>query len=255
MTGVRASFDQYARYVYLRRLRRDCFGPEPLRILDVGDPFGTIASLFPDDHTVSVDLYADDPATDGHRALIGSGYALPFADGSFDIVAAHDVLEHLPADRRAEFVAELLRVSAGPVLVLAPFADPRVSRCEQLVNGYFTARVGHSLPALDEHAAVGLPDLGALTGWLDGRGLPYRVHADGWLDHWVAFWAVKTHLVAEGREADLHRVDAAFNTRLREADRRAPHYRHAVVIRPPVPYPADLPAPAPWVTPQPTPSG
>lgn len=249
-SGVaRASFDQYARYVYLRRLRRDCFGPEPLRILDVGDPFGTIAELFPDDVTVSLDLWfdrtVDELPRDGHTPLIGSGYALPFADRSFDLVAAHDVLEHLPADRRAEFVAELLRVSAGPVLVLAPFADERVRRSEQLVNGYFTARVGHSLPALDEHAAVGLPDLAALTGWLDARALPYRVHADGWLDHWVAFWAVKAHLVAEGRKDDLHRVDAAFNTRLREADRRPPHYRHAVVIRPPVPYPTDLPAAAP----------
>jgi GT2 family glycosyltransferase/SAM-dependent methyltransferase len=243
--AVRASFDQYARYAYLRRIRRDCYGPQPLRILDVGDPFGTIAPLFPDDTTVSVDVWADQPADPSHRArhsrLVGSGFALPLADASFDLAACHDVFEHLPADRRTGFVAELLRVSRGPVLVLAPFADPRVTRCEQLVNGYFTARVGHSLTALDEHAAFGLPDLAELTGWLRAEGLDHRVHADGWLDHWVAFWALKTHLLAEGREDDLHRVDAAFNTRLREADRRAPHYRHAVVIRPPVPYPSDLP--------------
>lgn len=253
MTDVRSSFDQYARYMYLGRIRRDCYGPEPLRILDVGDPFGTIARLFPDDTTVSVDVYADAPDRVRHSPLVGSGFALPFAAGSFDIVSCHDVYEHLPADRRLDFVTELLRVSRGPVLVLAPFADPRVARCEQLVNGYFTARVGHSLTALDEHAAFGLPDLAGLTGWLAAEGLEHRVHADGWLDHWVAFWALKTHLVAEGREPDLHRVDAAFNTRLREADRRAPHYRHAVVIRPPSgtrPYPADLSPVAPPAGPQ-----
>ena len=238
---LRASFDQFARYVYLWRIRQDCFGGEPLRILDVGDPFGTIAPLFPGDTTVSIDVYSDHPHRDNHTPLIGSGFALPFADASFDIVACHDVFEHLPADGRNAFVAEMLRVSKGPVLVLAPFADPRVSRSELLVNGYFTARVGHSLPALDEHYDFGLPALDGLTDWLDTEGVEYKAHADGWLYHWVAFWALKTHLFAERREDDLHRVDAAFNTLLRDADRRGPHYRRAVVIRPPSPYPADLP--------------
>ena len=77
MTSVRASFDQYARYAYLRRLRQDCYGGQPLRILSVGDPFGTIAALFPGDTTVSVDVYADSPPTDGHSPPIGSGAALP----------------------------------------------------------------------------------------------------------------------------------------------------------------------------------
>lgn len=238
---LRASFDQFARYVYLWRIRKDCFGEEPLRILDVGDPFGTIAPLFPGDTTVSIDLYADNPHRQNHIPLIGSGFALPFADGTFDIVACHDVFEHLPADGRNAFVAEMLRVSRGPVLVLAPFADPRVARSELLVNGYFTARVGHSLPALDEHYDFGLPTLNTLTDHLDAEQVDYTLHADGWLYHWVAFWALKTHLVAERREDDLHRVDAAFNLRLREADRRGPHYRRAVVIRPPSPYPTDLP--------------
>jgi GT2 family glycosyltransferase len=238
---LRASFDQFARYVYLWRIRNDCFGEQPLRILDVGDPFGTIAPLFPADTTVSIDVYADHPHRENHTPLIGSGFALPFADASFDIVACHDVFEHLPADGRNAFVAEMLRVSRGPVLVLAPFADPRVARSELLVNGYFTARVGHSLPALDEHYEFGLPALDGLTEWLDTEGVDYKAHADGWLYHWVAFWALKTHLVAERREEDLHRVDAAFNMLLREADRRGPHYRRAVVIRPPSPYPSDLP--------------
>ena len=233
----RASFDQYARYTYLHRLRHESYGSEPLSILDVGDPFGTIAPLFPTDRTVSIDVYADDPVRDGHVPLIGSGFALPFRDGSFDIVACHDVYEHLPAARRTAFVAELLRVSRGPVVVVAPYADPRVSRCEAIVNGYWVARLGHSLPALDEHAEFGLPDLAELTGWLDEHDHVHRVHGDGWLYHWIAFWLLKGHLASERREHELHQVDAAFNTLLREEDRRPPHYRRAVVIRPPAGYP------------------
>ena len=60
-----------------------------LRILDVGDPFGTISSLFPDDHTVSLDVYTDRPAVDeGHQHVVGSGFELPFADGTSTSCAA-----------------------------------------------------------------------------------------------------------------------------------------------------------------------
>ena len=239
-TMLSASFDQYARYAYLYRLRREAYGHEPLRILDVGDPFGTIAPLFPNDDTVSIDVYADNPVRDGHTPLIGSGFELPFKDASFDIVACHDVYEHLPAERRTAFVAELLRVSRGPVVVVAPFADPRTARAEAIVNAYWVARLGHSLPALDEHADFGLPDLDELTGWLTGNHHDHRVHGDGWLYHWLPFWLLKGHLASERREFELHQVDTAFNTLLREEDRRAPHYRRAVVVRPPEGYPTDF---------------
>ncbi len=234
---LRASFDQYARYAYLYRLRHESYGAPRLRILDVGDPFGTIAPLFPLDETVSIDVYADDPVRDGHAPLIGSGFELPFKDAAFDLVACHDVFEHLPADRRNAFVAELLRVSRGPVVIVAPFADPRVARCEAIVNGYWVSRLGHSLPALDEHAEFGLPSLEDLTGWLRAQDVDFRAHGDGWLYHWVAFWLLKGHLAYAGLEDELHQVDAAFNTLLRDEDRRAPHYRRAVVLRPPVDYP------------------
>lgn len=228
------SFDRYARYDYLWRLRREAMGPAPISILDVGDPYGTIAELFPDDRTVSVDIYGESPSTfNGHQHVIGSGFQLPFADGSFDLVAAHDVLEHLPDDRRGEFFDELLRVGRGPVLVVAPFADPRTTRCEDIVNAYYVARFGHGLVQLDEHAECGLPDLDAMRALLDDRGVEHKAHGDGWLYHWLPLMLVKGHNVSEGNTDLDRRMDTIFNTQLRTADRRGPHYRRAIVMRPP----------------------
>ena len=228
------SFDRYARYTYLWRLRREAMGPAPISILDVGDPYGTMAELFPGDRTVSMDVYAESPATfGGHKHIIGSGFQLPFADNSFDLVAAHDVLEHLPDERRGEFFDELLRVSKGPVLVVAPFADPRATRCEDIVNAYYVARFGHGLVQLDEHAECGLPDLDQMLALLDDRAVDHKAHGDGWLYHWLPFMLIKGHNISAGNTELDRRIDTIFNATLRTEDRRGPHYRRAIVMRPP----------------------
>lgn len=238
------SFDRYARYSYIYDLRRDWLPKRPLRILDVGDPYGTIEFLLPGDDTVSIDLFAAAPAGGPHARLIGSGLALPFPDGSFDLVASHDTLEHIPAELRTVFVDELLRVSSGPVLLVAPFADHRTAECEAFVNSYYVAHVGNSLDPLDEHVGFGLPDLGALVTTLRDRQLIHSVHSDGWLPHWLAFMLLKAHYVSLGAARLDRATDRAFNELLRARDTQGPHYRRAILIRPPDGRPVH-PAPTP----------
>lgn len=228
------SFDRFARYSYTYRLRTELLAPSPLRILDVGDPYGTLAGVFPDDDTVSIDLFAEGSAyAPRHHHTIGSGFALPFPDGAFDLVTAHDVLEHVPATGRSDFMDELLRVSAGPVVVAAPFADVRTTACERIVNAYYLAHVGAPLQPLEEHAAEGLPDAAVITRHLADAGVDHVVYSDGWLFHWLAFMLLKAHYVSVGAAALDRATDAAFNRRLREVDRRSPHYRRAIILRPP----------------------
>jgi SAM-dependent methyltransferase len=54
------------------------------------------------------------------RVLCGSGYELPFADGSFDVVALFDTMEHIPDDRRALEECKRVLRPGGIVFVSVP---------------------------------------------------------------------------------------------------------------------------------------
>jgi SAM-dependent methyltransferase len=54
----------------------------------------------------------------GLRRIQGSAFALPFADQSLDVVVCCRLFHHLQdAEQRRALIRELLRVSAGPVLM------------------------------------------------------------------------------------------------------------------------------------------
>ncbi len=91
---------------------------EPRRVLDVGSADGpSVRWLRSRAQHVSLDL---DPRGLGAGGVCGSALALPFAAGSFDVVAAFDVVEHCEPEELA--LAELHRVLApgGRLLVSVP---------------------------------------------------------------------------------------------------------------------------------------
>jgi len=91
----------------------------PRRVLDVGSADAPSASWMRGDHQhVAVDL--DPRGLEPGRGVCASALALPFADETFDVVAAFDVIEHCEPESRA--VAELARVLApgGRLLVSVP---------------------------------------------------------------------------------------------------------------------------------------
>src|SRR5215467_13712975 len=53
----------------------------------------------------------------GVPAVLASGFALPFATGTFDCVICNDVLHNVPTELSAALVKELLRVTSGRVLI------------------------------------------------------------------------------------------------------------------------------------------
>ena len=111
------------------------------RVLDVGTGPGYLALaaarlVGPDGFAVGID--ASPEMIDRARELaaregssveyrVASAEALPFADGSLDVVVTRLVLHHLPAAVKRSALAEIMRVLApsGRVLV-ADFASPAV---------------------------------------------------------------------------------------------------------------------------------
>ncbi len=91
----------------------------PQRVLDVGSADAPSVEWMRGDHQrVTLDLFPQGLVPG--EGVCGSATALPFRDGSFDVVAAFDVVEHCADDALA--LAELSRVLApgGRLLLSVP---------------------------------------------------------------------------------------------------------------------------------------
>jgi SAM-dependent methyltransferase len=106
-------------------IRRHLSIPTPLEILNVGAATGRSTELLQNfGHVQSLEY--DQPCVDYCREVLhldviqGSITSLPYADASFDLVCAFDVVEHVEDDRLA--VSELLRVCkpGGHVFITVP---------------------------------------------------------------------------------------------------------------------------------------
>jgi hypothetical protein len=106
-----------------------------------------------------------------------SAEALPFADGAFDFALSLDMIEHLPAEIRAESIRELTRVARRGVVVGFPVGARARKLDESLARVVRTLR--QPLPDwLEEHLAQqNYPDRSTLlealpSTWAISRELP-----------------------------------------------------------------------------------
>jgi SAM-dependent methyltransferase len=110
------------------------------------------------------------------RAVRADLTALPFPSGSFDVVIASEVLEHIPDDARA--IGEIARVvrPGGRVAVTVPRWWPeRV--CWSLSESYRTEPGGHVRIYTADALATRLSDAGLVVG---GRHHAHALHSPYW---------------------------------------------------------------------------
>ena len=113
---------------FLRRVDEAAAGLAPTSVLDVGCGEGVVterlAQLLAPAKVLGVDAAEHLSEEWGARSApnlsfaAGSAYDLPFADGSFDLVCAIEVLEHLERPRDA--IAEMRRVAGRALLLSVP---------------------------------------------------------------------------------------------------------------------------------------
>jgi hypothetical protein len=222
-------FDQYQRYRLvsdlLGELRATTVRRTPLRVLDVGGRTGLLRR-FLDDPVTLVDL---EPAAEPGLVL-GDGGALPFADASFDVVAAFDTLEHVPPSARSAFVSECRRVARSWVVLAGPYHSERVAEAEELLKAFLREKLGVEHRYLDEHRAHGLPDRARVTAELEALGGRVASFGHANMDRWLVAMCLSLYL---DEDPALRPLAAAFhrfyNASLYASDHAEPVYRHAVV--------------------------
>ena len=125
-----------------------CLPASATRVLEVGCGEGrqltAIGSRFPDADLIGLDLpdVELEEAWDGVESSMvqASALTLPFADRSFDLVMAIEVLEHLPDPAQA--MREIARVASGTVVLSVPW-EP-VWRLGNLARGRYIAALGNT---------------------------------------------------------------------------------------------------------------
>lgn len=227
MNVLELPFDQYQRYRLVadlcERLRSD---GSRLSILDVGGRTALLRSFLEDGDVTLVDVEASEET----GLVLGSGAALPFADGSFDVVCAFDTLEHVPPADREAFVRECERVARGWVVLAGPYDAPRVAEAEELLQAFLRDKLKARHRYLDEHRSHGLPDRAATEELLAALGCRVATIGHGNLDRWFALMCLALYLdddpALRGLAKSVHRF---YNASLYASDHAEPVYRHVII--------------------------
>ncbi len=225
-------FDQYSRHMLVRRVAehvRVPLGLAELNVLDVGGYPGLTPRFLPNDRVIVTDIVAGQAP--GVRYVRANGAALPFPDHAFDLVTSLDSLEHVPAERRADYVGELLRVSRGYVLLVAPFASEETVLSERLLAEFVRVVNQEDQPQLREHREYGLPRLDEWETWVWAQGHACIPISSGFVYNWLPMMLLKHYVISLPGADELHAaIDRFYNTVLQESDARAPGYRKGLVI-------------------------
>ncbi len=187
-------FDQYQRYRLVADiLERVAAGPAVCRVLEVGGRTGLLRRFLPGRRVSLVDLEPSDEA----GLVLGDGAALPFRDGSFDVVCAFDTLEHVPPGRRESFVTECARVARCYVFLAGPYREPRVDEAEMLLLKAVRDGLGIDHQHLQEHRVNGLPVRAMVEEKLRSMGGRVKSIGHGRLDRWLPSMCLGLYMDSE----------------------------------------------------------
>lgn len=138
-------------------------------LLDVGSGSQGIAKLLaPGWRVTACDADFEDygaaarPSASTAERVLGDVRALPFADGSFDVVVAVDLLEHLHFDDRAKAISEICRVARVRAVIACPVGEHALAADRELALRLETQ--GRAVPGwLREHLENGFPEIEELS--------------------------------------------------------------------------------------------
>lgn len=221
-------------------------------LLEVGGGSrGIVGYLRPHWHVTNCDLtfadYGSRRAAARTRAerVVGSVLHLPFADGSFDVVVALDLLEHLPPDDRPTALRELARVASRRAVIGCPCGLVAL-QVDRTLSELLARRNQPSPGWLDEHLQNGFPTRALLKNTLASYGtvsvIPNtnvaarlalaRLELHPRIAH--ATMAIFRRVAPAVRSTGARRARAAMVGKVLRGLDAPPVYRHIVVLDRPV---------------------
>jgi SAM-dependent methyltransferase len=184
--------------------------PPACSLLDVGSEDTCLKKLLPDIQYAS------------YNGIVTSRdlRLLPYADNSFDVVVASDVLEHvIPTDRRL-FLYELLRVAGSRVVF--SFPGELSAEAEALILSIIPENRW-----LKQHRQQGLPRREDLEALLNELGLHYKSKSNTPLATWV--YSVLYDYISL-TDQQKQQLNTFFQARCYDTSSRGPAYRSIYTV-------------------------
>lgn len=173
-------FDLYTRYFLIARVADEVRTKTSMRILDAGGAGGLLGNFLKKDKIVIMDTVPASP-----DCILGDITHTPFESQSFDLVISSDVYEHIPSRKRAEAIAEMLRLSRNIVILGAPFYSLEVEEAEVTANNFWLKATGEPHRWLREHIENKLPYENELESILKERGYDFYKFGTNNLPTWL----------------------------------------------------------------------
>lgn len=221
------SFDHYQRYQYVAEIINTTWKRE-VTILDVGGAFGQLPLFVPNHHCTVLDIvWEDHPA-----AIQYEGQSIPYEDGAFDVVISVDTLEHLPNEKRHQFIDELCRVSKETCILCCPFAEPHVTEAETVLREFITTQLNGNDRFLNEHVLYSLPERTEVFNIFKQNGFSIVELPNGYLPRWLSMQLVMyTMGMAPELSDGKANLNALYNSHYFSMDNRYPSYRIVAVAQ------------------------
>lgn len=154
-------------------------------------------------------------------------------DGSYDVVVALDVFEHVPSEKRQAFLKEAYRVASKLAILCFPFSNGYNERAEKRVNSYYRAIYGRDHIWLKEHIEQGLPNLDLTQNELKKADIPYSLFTHGDIYIWEEWMkALFGSYDMEGTADYLEQLEELYAEEVYPYDKGEVNYRAFLLLSP-----------------------